>query len=395
MNDKMKVREGKDGYSYPYTSPDLVIDQNGKSTTTKFNELENKIEKVGSTSIDDTNTATDKTWSSSKIDTQFKDIEQQKATINEVNAINKRVDNLIVHSAEGTTKDSELVDLRVNSKGKTYTIAGDFLRDIDKKIDGISNDENASFIICDEQGYIIFKADSSGIKGINMGGSSTNNNPYNNMKMISLGDSLSAHDKWQKYLVDWLGVKFDLDENLNGKDGHKPTAIGGTSIDTRLSGENSIYMRALDVKYYNPDLIIVYAGQNDWCGENGVLDTNRLGTINDTPYKDRVITSDVKTFYSNYMGMIECLLEDNPTSKIILVTQMKNWTSDGLQDNIRQAKAQAVINIAKKYSLPVIDLWNGSGVNSINAKSYYPNVGNVHPNDYGYKQIAMSIYRNL
>lgn len=72
--DKMKVRQGDDGYVYPYTSSDLVVDENGKSTTTKFNELENRIENVDSTSIDDTNTATDKTWSSSKIDTQFKDI---------------------------------------------------------------------------------------------------------------------------------------------------------------------------------------------------------------------------------------------------------------------------------------------------------------------------------
>ena len=37
MGDKMKVREGKDGYSYPYTSTDLVIDNNGKSNTSKFN----------------------------------------------------------------------------------------------------------------------------------------------------------------------------------------------------------------------------------------------------------------------------------------------------------------------------------------------------------------------
>lgn len=42
MGDKMKVREGKDGYSYPYTSPDLVIDKDGKSSATKFNELNSK-----------------------------------------------------------------------------------------------------------------------------------------------------------------------------------------------------------------------------------------------------------------------------------------------------------------------------------------------------------------
>lgn len=54
MSDKMKVRDGKDGYSYPYTSPDLVIDENGKSNTTKFNEIDtqfkdiaNKIDNIG------------------------------------------------------------------------------------------------------------------------------------------------------------------------------------------------------------------------------------------------------------------------------------------------------------------------------------------------------------
>lgn len=74
MAKNMKTRKGKDGFNYPYTSPDLVIDPSGKSVTTKFNELEDKIKKVGSTSIDDANTTTDTTWSSSKIDSQLKDI---------------------------------------------------------------------------------------------------------------------------------------------------------------------------------------------------------------------------------------------------------------------------------------------------------------------------------
>lgn len=78
MSDKMRVRDGNDGYSYPYTSPDLVVDKNGKSATTKFEELETKIETGSGTSIDDVNTSTDKTWSSSKIDTQFKDIANEK-----------------------------------------------------------------------------------------------------------------------------------------------------------------------------------------------------------------------------------------------------------------------------------------------------------------------------
>ena len=40
MPKSIKSRKGKDGFNYPYTSPDLVIDKNGRSATTKFNEID-------------------------------------------------------------------------------------------------------------------------------------------------------------------------------------------------------------------------------------------------------------------------------------------------------------------------------------------------------------------
>jgi hypothetical protein len=46
MGDKVKVREGNDGYSYPYTSPDLVIDKNGKSNTKKFEEIDSQFKDI-------------------------------------------------------------------------------------------------------------------------------------------------------------------------------------------------------------------------------------------------------------------------------------------------------------------------------------------------------------
>ena len=39
MGKNIKTRKGNDGFHYPYTSPDLVIDGNGKSVTTKFSEI--------------------------------------------------------------------------------------------------------------------------------------------------------------------------------------------------------------------------------------------------------------------------------------------------------------------------------------------------------------------
>ena len=46
MGDKMKVREGEDGYFYPYTSTDLVVDKNGKSNTSKFNEIDTQFKDI-------------------------------------------------------------------------------------------------------------------------------------------------------------------------------------------------------------------------------------------------------------------------------------------------------------------------------------------------------------
>ena len=46
MAKNMKTRKGKDGFSYPYTSPDLVVDENGKSATTKFNEINSQFKNI-------------------------------------------------------------------------------------------------------------------------------------------------------------------------------------------------------------------------------------------------------------------------------------------------------------------------------------------------------------
>lgn len=46
MAKDMKTRKGKDGFHYPYTSPDLVIDENGKSNTKKFEEISSQFKDI-------------------------------------------------------------------------------------------------------------------------------------------------------------------------------------------------------------------------------------------------------------------------------------------------------------------------------------------------------------
>lgn len=46
MSKNMKTRKGKDGFDYPYTSPDIVIDGNGKSATKKFEEISSQFKEI-------------------------------------------------------------------------------------------------------------------------------------------------------------------------------------------------------------------------------------------------------------------------------------------------------------------------------------------------------------
>lgn len=264
-----------------------------------------------------------------------------------------------------------------------------------------------SFYISDSNGNVIFKADKDGVWGLNIGASSDISSPFKGMKLLTIGDSLSAHNNWQKWLVEWLGVTFDNDENINGKDGHKPMAKGGTAI--APTTEDSIYMRSLDAKYYADDtngtVIIIYAGQND---------SVTLGTIDDTPYTDKTVTSPSNlTFYSSYMGMIENILANIPFARIYLMTQMPvrleigmvgtadpyigvvrfpDMTSVLAYEASRYKKVEAIRAISRKYSLPCIDLWEDSGINDYNSKYWYGAVGGtcgqVHPNNIGYKRMA-------
>ena len=51
MEKKMKTRKGKDGFDYPYTSPDIVIDENGKSNTKKFEEISTQFKDIANYSL--------------------------------------------------------------------------------------------------------------------------------------------------------------------------------------------------------------------------------------------------------------------------------------------------------------------------------------------------------
>lgn len=134
---------------------------------------------------------------------------------------------------------------------------------------------------------------------------------------------------------------------------------------------------------------IIFAGTNDWYQAKG-----ELGTIDD--FNDT-------TFYGSMNNAIRMLLTYAPAMKILLVTPLfrarqdygDGKNSDDYPKNYIYLNdyKEAIINIGKKYHLPVLNLYDNSCVNKYNYESYL--IDGLYPNDDMHKNIADMIYQNM
>ena len=131
---------------------------------------------------------------------------------------------------------------------------------------------------------------------------------------------------------------------------------------------------------------IIFAGTEDWKQAKG--DIGKINDFGDT------------TFYGAMNKSIRLLFDYVPGIKILLVTPLfrsrqdpgDNMNCDDYPVNYIYLKeySDAIINIGKKYHLPVLDLFNNCCINKYNS-SYYLADG-LYPNDIGHKLIADQIF---
>lgn len=195
-------------------------------------------------------------------------------------------------------------------------------------------------------------------------------------KVVDFGDSIVSQKFCLPELIRRVGLIYVEDEIDHGVNGHSQTGVGGSKITPLLTGSQgglpgqSIYFRADDIHFYNPDIILLRGGQNDA--------SNNIGTINDTPYTGPEVSSNPPTFFAAYVGTLVKLITQNPLAVIICVAP--GWSADQTPAQ-KMLKVNAIRDCAEKYGCRFINLYTDCGINAINQASFIQD--GVHPNALG------------
>jgi len=174
---------------------------------------------------------------------------------------------------------------------------------------------------------------------------------YKGMMGASIGDSITA----QATYINTMKNNLELALLYN-------YGVSGTSMAKASESDTSAFCVRVDsVDLAGVTLITVMGGTNDF-GSN-----IPIGVKTDT---------DLTTFYGAVKHIIEELTTRKPTSTLVFFTPTKrNYSTDPISGinaagHTLKDYRDVIIEMCEEYSIPVLDLWGCSGMNSINISSY-------------------------
>jgi len=201
------------------------------------------------------------------------------------------------------------------------------------------------------------------------------NNRWSQKSWLTLGDSITKANGYQPIVKEKLGfLKID-NKGINGQ----TMAYQKTNKSTYYIGK--------DINYKQYDLVTIFIGTNDF------RYNKKLGKLSNNNEYDQA------TFIGAYQLLIEKILKSNKDIDLVLITPLQR-SKDGYDINFTNEAGyklidyvNAIKDLGKKYSLPVLDLYSNSGFTN-NTLSVYTR-DNLHPNEKGYKIIAQKMYSFL
>lgn len=207
-------------------------------------------------------------------------------------------------------------------------------------------------------------------------------------KIICYGDSLTWYDgqafTWgDDEGVTCVGFETYINNELNGR---QITNLGDSGKTTPEICTNIKSHSELD--YY--EVMTIMGGDNDDRLSVSVGEVMPIGS-----------TYDTTTICGALQSAIEYALTQNPSLRIVLMTEPMGWTyRNNTMVRVSDAIPQAYRDVAEFYGLPLIDLWNESGINELTRDTYYADPPDnhyymYHPNNEGWIRLSKIIVNAL
>lgn len=210
---------------------------------------------------------------------------------------------------------------------------------------------------------------------------------YKNKKIACFGDSITAQNQWQPYVANYFGCTM-INKGVGGttvfNNGNREI-IEGVTMDSWMCSDDRINLIPHDT-----DVILVFAGHNDWAYNN-----LQMGVLGDGNLID-------STFKSAYSLMLKKLVTKFPNARIITMTPVGGRTEREKGNSDKQYYirglcmtdfANAVKEVSAYYGIPCIDINAESGISTLNHDTYIADL--IHPNSEGGKLIANAVINGM